>query len=228
MATNMLLSYSGSGNHLVRFFIELLTERPTLGWDYVKEDVPIYKATFAEPIPFNITPDAKPLYKKEHHPPSWKPEKLIVVARNPQEVMVRQAGINLNNFHNNMFINTSIVSQHVDLYFEIIQYYVDFKGEKLLLFYEDLLTDKVGFLKKLYDFMEIKKPEKLDYAIENVDKLYYMSKGGTNRIWLGPKSDGKTVFYAKKLYSTDFLDDTIAEYTNKPDLQFMAKKYSQQ
>ena len=50
----VLLSYPRSGNHLVRFFIELLSELPTLGCINNKLDIPIYLNEFTENIPFNI------------------------------------------------------------------------------------------------------------------------------------------------------------------------------
>ena len=54
MNENVLLSYPRSGNHLCRFFIELLTELPTYGCKHSESDVEIYKNTFKEYIPFNI------------------------------------------------------------------------------------------------------------------------------------------------------------------------------
>jgi len=226
MCENRILSYSGSGNHLVRFFIELLSERPTLGWNFVKEDVAIYKATFAEPVPFSIKEDAPPIYQKEHHPPSEKNiKRLIVIARNPREVIVRQAGLNLKNLLDGMFINTTIVEQHLAYYFEIINYYINFKGEKLLLFYEDLISKKQEFVQQLYNFLEVDNSEKLEYALENVDKLYLLSKTGKNRSWLGAKSDGSASFYYKKLYSTVYFESILDMYFSNPIYKFMKEKY---
>lgn len=223
MTNNVLLSYSGSGNHLVRFFIELLTEQPTIGWGFVKEDVAIHKATFAEPIPFNIKDDAPPIYRKEHFAPEYKAEKLIVIMRNPREVLVRQTGKNINNFADGMFVNTSVVTEHIDFYFNIYKYYLDFKGEKLLLFYEDLITEKKAFVQQLYDFLKPNKPEKLAYALENVDKLYTLSRTGTNRAWLGSKSDLTANYYYKTLYSPVFFDECL-----RPNMEIypeLAKKF---
>lgn len=224
MCNNVLLSYSGSGNHLVRFFIELLTEQPTIGWSFIKEDIAICKATFEEPVPFNIKDDTPPIYRKEHFPPDYKIERLILILRNPKEVLVRQTGKNLNNFVDGMFINTIIVTEHMDYYFNNYEYYLNFKGEKLLLFYEDLLTGKEAFIKQLYDFLKPNKPEKLQYALENVEKLYALSRTGKNRAWLGSKSDLTCSFYYKTLYSTVFFDDELRlRIQNYPELM---KKFS--
>ena len=51
---NILLSFPRSGNHMMRFFIELLSELPTFGCKYNKNDKEIYKNIFNESIPFNI------------------------------------------------------------------------------------------------------------------------------------------------------------------------------
>ena len=51
---NFLLSYPRSGNHLVRFFIELLSELPTYGVKTNINDVFIHLNKFEEEIPFNI------------------------------------------------------------------------------------------------------------------------------------------------------------------------------
>ena len=209
MCNNVLLSYSGSGNHLVRFFIELLTEQPTIGWSYVKDDIAICKAIFEESIPFNINDDTPPIYRKEHFPPEYKHEKLILILRNPREVLVRQTGKNLNNFIDGMFINTSLVTEHMDYYFNNYEYYLSFKGEKLLLFYEDLLTYKEAFVKQLYNFLKPGKPGKLQYALDNIERLYMLSRTGKNRAWLGSKSDLTCSFYYKTLYSTVFFDEEL-------------------
>ena len=68
---NILLSYPRSGNHLVRFFIELLSEIPTYGCKGNKNDIEIYRNVFPEKIPFNISDfDKKDCYIKYHFPPS--------------------------------------------------------------------------------------------------------------------------------------------------------------
>jgi len=36
---NVILSYPRSGNHLTRFFIELITEQPTYGYKFDKNDL---------------------------------------------------------------------------------------------------------------------------------------------------------------------------------------------
>ena len=226
---NVLLSYSGSGNHLVRFFTELLTERPTYGWDFIKEDVPICNAVFSEPIPFNITEESEPILKKEHFAPApdRQVEQLIVVVRNPREVLVRQVGQNLYTLVDGTLTKPDVLEHHALQYASIVKYYIDHKGPKLLLFYEDMITKTEEFVRQLYDFLKPNKPEKLEYALKNLDKLFQMSKGGENRIWLGPKSDGKPIYYYDKLkYSSkEYLVYVVNAFLKHPSLKPYVGRY---
>ena len=131
---NILLSYPRSGNHLVRFFIELLTEIPTYGCIGSNMDIEIYKNKFSENIPFNITNfDKKDCYIKYHNPSSENihTNNLILIIRNPKEVLLR---------HNNYKLNIS----DYEIYFKNIDFYNNHKGKKLLLYYEDIITNKTG------------------------------------------------------------------------------------
>ena len=230
MTKNTLLSYVGSGNHLVRFFIELLTERPTLGWHGAPGDVPICNAIFEEPVPFNITQASKPIFKKEHAVPenSHEVEQLILIVRNPKEVLVRQVGINLFTLEDGILTSPQEVERHCINYVSMVKYYVDFKGHKLLIYYEDMITKKEEFIKQLYDFLNPNKPEKLTYALQNVEKLFRMSRTGKNRIWVGPRSDGSTKFYYDKLKNSSkrYLTTTVNAFTNHPALQNTLARYS--
>ena len=112
----ILLSYPRSGNHLVRFFMELLTEQPTLGLHYIRNDVSIFQNTFPTEIPFNIKSlrnyDIENLYRKEHNPPKITPTELIFIVRNPREVLLRNIGPR---FSSNL--------RSRDIYFDCFDYY---------------------------------------------------------------------------------------------------------
>ncbi len=161
---NILLSYPRSGNHLTRFMIELLTELPTFGCHTNKNDIPIYQNTFPNKIPFNINLDIKDIdttnsYHKYHNPVNNYDinnlENLIFIIRNPKEVLLR---------HNDYQIKNS----SFDLYFNCIDFYLNFSGKKILFFYEDIVTNKVDFIKNLYDFLNIKILSKLEYNVQTM------------------------------------------------------------
>lgn len=64
------MSYPRSGNHLSRFFIEILSETPTFGCQDSPSDVEIYKNVFQKNIPFNISKnyDKDECFYKYHFP----------------------------------------------------------------------------------------------------------------------------------------------------------------
>lgn len=186
---NILLSYPRSGNHLVRFFIELLTEIPTYGCIGSNMDIEIYKNKFSENIPFNITNfDKKDCYIKYHNPPSENihTNNLILIIRNPKEVLLR---------HNNYKLNIS----DYEIYFKNIDFYNNHKGKKLLLYYEDIITNKTDFINALYNFLDINNFQKKNYVLTNIEKLYYFSANPINRTSWGGVNSNNINFYYKNI-----------------------------
>ena len=218
---NILLSYPRSGNHLVRFFIELLSEIPTYGCFGNKYDIEIYRNIFPEKIPFNISDfDKKKCYFKYHTPPSNKlflrnqiaSNKLILIIRNPLEVLLR---------HNDY----KLTWDSYENYFKNIDYYKNHKGEKLLLYYEDIITNRKNFINILYDFLDINNIEKKNYVLSNIDKLYQLSSEGKNRYWGGINSTTIDHYYKKipesiKEKFKNYKNDKFKKYP------FLNEKYS--
>ena len=211
---NILLSYPRSGNHLVRFFIELLSEIPTYGCKDNKKDIEIYKNVFPEDVPFNISDFNKmDCYFKYHNPPkNLHVNKLIFIIRNPNEVLLR---------HNNYKLN----KDSYEYYFKNIDYYNNHKGKKLLLYYEDIITNKTNFINTLYEFLDINKLEKKNYVLSNIDKLYNLSSKGKKRDWNGINSNSTDYYYKKipesiKEKFDNYINDKLKKYL------FLNKKYA--
>ena len=221
MTTNILLSYPRSGNHLVRFFIELLSEVPTYGCHDNIHDIPIFKNIFKEEIPFNISDkyDKTELFHKYHVPPkNCNVNKLILIVRNPREVLLRQCGKNTLNIDNNGY--------SYEKYFESLDFYLKHPGsKKLLLYYEDILLNKELFVEKLYMFLDLKKREKKQYVLSNLNKLFELSSNATNRDWGGINSNNNLNFYYKNIslsIKNDFdfyLNNKLLKY------EFVKNKY---
>ena len=76
-----------------------------------------------------------------------------------------------------------------ETYFNDIDYYNNHKGKKLLLYYEDITTNKQEFVNTLYNFLDLNNIEKKNYVLSNIDKLYYLSSKGENRSWGGVNSN---------------------------------------
>ena len=218
-----LLSYPRSGNHLVRFFIELLTEQPTLGLLYMRNDIPIFQNIFPEKIPFNISSlsnyDSNILYRKEHNQPKNVPTELICIVRNPREVLLR----NLHYLRHRRDKNWKIC----DPYFDCFDYYSMFQGKKCLFFYEDICTDKITFIEQLYDFLDVKNESKKEYVLKNIDSLFELSKLGKNRAWGGVNSTSIHYYY-EKIQGEDKLrfDDYIQTKIDSGKYDILKAKYS--
>lgn len=194
---SVLLSFPRSGNHLVRFFIELLTEKPTLGIVINDKDIPIYQNTFPEEIPFNIKElssyNKKDLYVKWHQVPRTNPNTLIFIVRNPREVLLRH--------HDYKFVNRGWCCY--DSYFNSVEYFEKFNGKKICFFYEDIISDKLRFIEELYVFLGCDNESKKEYVLNNIEKLYNLSCSGENRLWGGVKSGGVLNFYYEKISGKD-------------------------
>ena len=219
---NILLSYPRSGNHLVRFFIELLSEIPTYGCKGSDTDIEIYKNVFPEKVPFNISDfDKKDCYIKYHIPPSQNiiSNKLILIIRNPNEALLRH-----NNYKLNIKDNVKCIYSY-ETFFKNIDYYNNHKGKKLLLYYEDIITNKHKFINTLYDFLDVNNIEKKNYVLSNIDKLYNLSSKGKNRVWGGINSNTTDYYYEKipesiKEQFDNYINDKLKKYP------FLNEKYN--
>jgi hypothetical protein len=177
----------------VRFFIELLTETPTLGCDNPAPpgDPSIFQNTFQKAVPFNITRVEDyikgTLYKKYHKPPPSITSELLCLVRNPREVLLAQS----------KYTYKLDGWDGYDKYFNIIDHFNSFNGKKLILFYEDIIIDRHIFIKKLYNFLDCRNESKLNYVLENIDELFDISKMGKGRTWGGVNSIGISFYYSK-------------------------------
>jgi hypothetical protein len=215
----VLLSYPRSGNHLVRFFIELLTNIPTFGCKSNKHDIEIYKNNFEQEVEFTISKyKNEDCYHKYHFPPNNEDlvERLICIVRNPKEVLLRQHNFKLV-YHGWDGFQT---------YFKNIDYYNNFKGKKLLLFYEDILIDKVTFIDTLYSFLDVNDEAKKSYVLDNLEKLFIASATAKYGDWGGIQSNFQLNYYYDKippLIKQEF-DTYITDASQK--YHFLKDKYN--
>ena len=201
MKKNYVISFPSSGNHLTRFFIELLTERPTSGTSNPK-DIELYKNTYSETIPFNIKEgNTDYIFYKHHSPIKYDIlNKLIFIIRNPKEILVKNSHYKYN-------------EKYYDQYFQLIDFYNNYSGPKIMFYYEDILLNKENFIRNLYSFVESNKSKKLEYCLNNLDKLYELSQNGTNRAWGGNNSNGNVNLYWNK--SSEDLKEKVNVFIDK-------------
>lgn len=194
---NYIISYPRSGNHFVRFIVEYLSGRPTLGCS--KNDVPIYMNDFGEYNPINII-DKSPIFKKSHSSVNSN-GKLILILRNYKECLLR---------HNNGNVKLS----DVDGYFKLIQCFNSHKGDKIIISYNDLINDVDKVVKQISNFLSTF--DRVGDFIENKNNLISLSKNAKKRAWAGSVS-GDDLRYHQKRYNFDWsnIDDyIIKKYDN--------------
>ena len=215
---NILLSFPRSGNHLCRFFIELLSETPTFGCKGSHKDKEIYTNIFDEHIPFNINKNIdknKAYYKYHNTPENIIPQSIILIVRNPQEVLIRHCG---ENFDINTYNN----------YFKLIDFYKKFNGKKLLLFYEDMIINRKEFINKLYIFLGLKNLQKKNYVLSNLNKLYTISSNAKYKAWGGFNSKYELNFYYKNISNEikKGFDEYLENKLKQEEYRFLKIKYN--
>lgn len=212
---NYLCSFPRSGNHLVRFFIELLSGMPTSGCPGNRADTPIYRNRFPQPIPFDIRDERDFIYCKTHCFPSQRVNNLIFIVRNPREALPN-------------FCKYRYDAQKMNDYFQLIDRYGAFKGNKMVFFYEDILTEKKKFIQQLYNFLSIDEPGRLKYALDNADDLFHISRQGSNRAWGGAKSNGQLHYHYERLSgpAKQQFDTALSKKLNDKKYLWIKQEYS--
>lgn len=209
MKKNYIISFPSSGNHLTRFFVELLTERPTSGTSN-PADIELYRNNYSQDVPFNIKAGSKDyVFYKEHSPVKYDDlDKLIFIVRNPKEILVKNSHYKYN-------------AHYFESYFRLIDFYNDYDGPKIMFYYEDILINKESFIKNLYSFVGASNLNKLEYCLQNINKLYEISHNGTNRAWGGNNSSGNLNIYWNK--TSEYLKNKINIFINEKK---QTKKYT--
>lgn len=210
---NYLLSYPRSGNHWVRFIIEFLTGRPSLGCKTSEDkDKPIYQTNFNggyKPIKIE---DTSPIIRKSHSPGEIMDcDKLIVIVREYKECIIR---------HN----SGRITKKDIDVYYNIIKFYDEFNGDKLLIKYNDLLNNNENVAQNIFEFLECDNRNKLKEFLNNVDVYRIMNRNVTGRFWQGSISGDDLNFHKSKFHDIDYekfdqyVDEKYKELKNRYDL----------
>lgn len=138
----LLLSYPRSGNSWIRYIIEFLTRSNT-------QDMANRKG-FRGP---SIKKVNKPFVYKRHFVSDirkLKPEtfdRMILVVRNYKEVIVRH--------HGKCRSNPNLWKSMFEVYFDDIKYYDNFEGDKMVIYYEDVVMDVNSVVVQLKNFFDV-------------------------------------------------------------------------
>ena len=153
-ADSILLSNPKSGSTWLRFCIEFLSQRPTIGWSHEQVtslaciDLPLLKQVECEK--FNGFINDKFILAKTHEVGNFGPTKLILLLRNYKELISRPV-YDLD--ASKRPLSSSDASDIIDQYVEKLTFYENFEGEKIIIYYEDLIKDFKSVMINLIDFL---------------------------------------------------------------------------
>lgn len=131
MKNNYLISYNHSGNTLLRYFIEVITEKPTIGHNL---------STIHERFKYNnfINKNERPILIKRHEiidNEIKKNDNIILIIRDKNDCIK-------NNFE-----------QEEIKYDSLLKFYSCFKGRKMVITYENIVNNTLYTCNKILDFI---------------------------------------------------------------------------
>lgn len=217
-----------SGTNLALCSLQLLTSKPIRWFNYSR-----LKKTGGEGtnrLNLKIDNSKKPLYR--NHFVTHLDEvdalknKLIMVIRNPKEVILRYCEDNLIDFKKYLS-NTAMHFKYIssdksfNYYLRLLRFYEQWEGEKYLVYYEDLLLHPQVVLKELLEFMQ-EGDERLEDYLENMDEYRARmldSYSKQHKDTGGGVSKGKDILYHSKKVPVEYLQkaDRILQ-AKAPDL----------
>tara|TARA_Y100001973_G_C5173384_1_gene320429 strand:- start:225 stop:1079 length:855 start_codon:yes stop_codon:yes gene_type:complete len=186
---DILLSFPHSGNTFTRYFLEIVTRRPTWGYFMVQLDPYTNEVLSAEGDGLDgplllLTPDnnfpwidregffyGKPIFKRhivesDKNIGDWPfdPEKdnIIMILRNPRELFYREYTVRTLRGESNVFQN------FFPEYFSNLKYYKSHTGKKIILRFEDLKNNPQKFFGDLGKFVNAEE-SLVNSFIENID-----------------------------------------------------------
>lgn len=154
----IIASYPRSGNHWTRYIIEYLSKRPTLGsgnkqWS-TTVDGPIFKRLNKSGFYINNEDYIAVKTHKLNHKMIMDNEILLIV-RNYKEVMIRRFGVKKS-------IDRELNQAFID-YMKLIELFDKSPNNKLLIYYEDLITNYEEVIPKMSDFFCLEKCRTKDF-----------------------------------------------------------------
>ena len=227
----ILLSNDKSGSTWFRMCIELLSQRPTIG-DFIKVGYdPACVSDFAcidlpllsqiEYNQFNGFIENKCILAKTHETNvieslAYRPQKLILLLRNYKELICRPY-VSDGNTH----YNKEIIEKHkptiTHRYAEKIKIYDNFEGEKVVVYYEDLINDFQSVMIKMIDFLQL---GSLGYSnlsgllrdYSNFKDLGFKSYKEMPTLQLGIINDKKVNYFNPKLQDDPRIQEQKREF----------------
>ena len=187
---NCLISYPRSGNTLIRFLIEYITERIVV--DYNGE-IPDSAIRYLTPDSIDIVPKNPPILRKFHLIDSSEKgrigkSKVNFIIRDYYECILS---------HSKRGCNKTL-SEQVNDYCNLIRYYDESKNKGTLIYYEDIIDieKQPEVIKTLFDNNGINTMPNWDLYLKNILFLNKISKDGYIKIYKTVKKE----YQNKSLY----------------------------
>ena len=171
-----LWSFPRSGNHWVRFISEYLTNSPTHGCISNLRDVPIYLNTFpSKEHPLAHVNPANPFVLYKSHYATTSTSSIVLLIRDYHN-HISNLGKYMDHSNEVLFICEAVA------YLELIAAYDRFDGNKMIIYYEDLLTYPEREISRLRYFLNAS-DERYRAFMDNYDYYAELSTQGKNRVW---------------------------------------------
>lgn len=216
-----LLSYPRSGNFWTRYIIEFISKRPTQGYDS-ELDGPI-----GARHNLGVDLSAKPIVIKSHAEVGGPDDGIIMILRDYKEAITRHAkssNLKTPQEQKEHFIQETQGSsnQGVD-YISIIETYDKFPGNKMFIYYEDLITNPGKEISKIVKFLQLDEKNLRDFLSEY--SIHHERSASSYHA--GSYTRGKNIHYHISSLSNDyisFMDDYIKNLHPKIYEQYL-KRY---
>lgn len=197
---NLLLSYPRSGNTWYRYCVEALTKRKTHG--YLQDDSGHFdKNHLGSYVNLGVNDDGPDILTKRHAVEDLnKPvEKLILIVRNYKEVLIRHRRDSWNSAFDLNFLESSCVGQNSSMnYLTMIEYFDRFNGPKLIVYYEDLITNLRSVLIETSIFLQ-----EGGENIENFLASIKEHKENSLKIYGGSQTKGNSTTHHSKVLTKE-------------------------
>jgi len=200
---NLLLSYPRSGNTWFRYCIESLTKKPTIGYT-TKNSANFDKNPIGHFSNIGVDLSANKILVKRHETNSVEDvEKLILVVRDYKECVIRHSEKKKVDISDLKKACSS--SESSKNYMQMIKYYDEFKGDKFIVYYEDLVNNLENTLRAIIKFLG-EGEDNLDSFIKELDN----HKEESLKIYGSSKTRGKSI----KHHSNKLTEEQKKEWDN--------------
>lgn len=182
---NCLISYPRSGNTLIRFLIEYITERIVIDYN---GNIPNSAIEYLSFDKLNVIPKNPPILRKFHLVDDKLNEKekigdskITLIIRDYYECIVS---------HSKRGCPDSLETQ-IKKYCDLIRYYDWSKNQGCVIYYEDLvdIEKQPQVIKQVLESNQILDLPNWDRYLENIFELNNISKEGYNKIYKAVKKD---------------------------------------